>query len=134
MSTTEDIEMFEDKNDETVQKIKTVIGNYFQGYLKAEPETLSKAFHAASRLYCTDRGNLEKTEIAEWLTSLEERRKKGDIRSAKVEISGIDVSGDAAVARTKLVLEKVQFTDYLSLLQIEGQWKIINKIYTVEER
>ena len=125
--------MFDAATDEVTRAIQETVKDYFQGYLKAEPETLLKAFHVEARLYSTDEGSLEKTEMADWLLNLRERREKGDIRQAEVRISGIDVTGDAAIAKTILRFSKFEFTDYLSLLQIQGTWKIVNKIYTIKK-
>src|SRR5438128_12381111 len=106
------------------EPIEAVIKLYFQGYLKAEPETLSKAFHPASRLFSVADGNLETVEISEWLKSLEERRQKRDIREADTKIESIEVSGNAAVVRTSLIFKTFRFTDYLSLININGDCKI----------
>ena len=49
------------------------------------------------------------------------------------EIAGIDSTGDAAIVKTVLRFPKFQFTDYLSLLKLDGAWIIVNKIYTVDQ-
>ena len=124
--------MFENKNKEDVA-IETVIKNYFQGYLNADPETLLKAFHSGARLFCVgENGILETTEMSDWLKNLADRRAKGDIRQADARIDSIEVSDDAAVVKVTLVFNAFQFTDYLSLLRLGSAWKIVNKIYTVK--
>jgi len=45
-------------------------------------------------------------------------------------IVSIDVAGDAAVAKVELDYPKVFFVDDLSLLKIDGEWKIAQKTYT----
>ena len=120
------------KNSGMNSEIERVVKDYFQGYLKAEPQKISSAFHQDSRLLAAEEGALEKTEVSDWLKSIKERQEKGDIREAAVDIAGIDFTGDAAVVKTVLRFPKFQFTDYLSLLKIKGAWKIVNKIYTVE--
>lgn len=114
-------------------EIEQTIRSYFQGYLSAEPETLLKAFHQNAKLQSTEKGALEETQMQEWLQNIRERKEKGDIRKADVQILGIDVSGDAAVVKTKLIFPKFSFTDYLSLLQVSGGWIIVNKIYTTQQ-
>lgn len=114
-------------------EIEQTIRSYFQGYLSAEPETLSKAFHKNAKLQSTENGAFEETQIQDWLQNIRERKEKGDIRKADVQILGIDVSGDAAVVKTKLVFTKFFFIDYLSLLQVNGSWIIVNKIYTTQQ-
>ena len=112
--------------------IESVVRDYFEGYLKAESETLLKAFNKEARLFSVENGNLDKTEMFQWLENLRSRKEKGDIRQADVSIDGVDISGVAAVVKTTLRFAKFQFTDYLSLLYFDGGWKIVNKIYTTQ--
>jgi hypothetical protein len=46
------------------------------------------------------------------------------------EIAMVDVTGDAAVAKIVLDYPSAVLTDYMSLLKIDGEWKIVNKIFT----
>lgn len=43
----------------------------------------------------------------------------------------VDVTGNAAVARIELDYPAAFITDYFSLLKIDGEWKIMNKIFHV---
>ena len=49
-------------------------------------------------------------------------------------IESIDVAGNAGVAKVILDYPTARFVDYLSLLKINGEWKIINKIFYVEQK
>lgn len=115
-------------------KIENVLQEYIRGYLMAEKHLLEKAFHPETRLFSIDDGKLEKTEMSDWLKNIEDRNKKGDVRSAGQEIISIEITNDAAVAKVAITFQKHKFTDYLSLLQIQGQWRIIGKIYTAQEQ
>jgi hypothetical protein len=117
-----------------VLEIKKVVGLYFDGYQNAKPELIKKAFHENTRLLSVDNGKLDVTEMKDWLISLEERRAKGDIRKGKLTIKSIDVKADAAVAKLEIQFEKFIFTDYLSLLLVEGKWVIVGKIYHFQNR
>src|SRR4051812_31618535 len=101
--------MFESNHNQATLEIEETVRHYIQGYLKAQSETLLKAFHPKTRLFSTDDGKLETTETSDWVKSLDERRKKGDIREAEAKIEGLDVSGDAAVAKVSLVFKSFQF-------------------------
>ncbi|HEX4047820.1 MAG TPA: nuclear transport factor 2 family protein [Elusimicrobiota bacterium] len=118
------------KTEEEHAEIEAVVKDYFQGYLSAEADRVGRAFHHDARLMAADEGKLDRTDVPDWLESLRTRREKGDIREAVAEIAGIDRTGDAAVAKTVLRFPKFQFTDYLSLLKLDGAWIIVDKIYT----
>jgi hypothetical protein len=50
------------------------------------------------------------------------------------EITMVDVTGDAAVAKVVLDYPNALFTDYMSLLKIDGEWRIVNKTFTVQPK
>ena len=44
----------------------------------------------------------------------------------------VDVTGDAAVAKITLEYPGVTLTDYMSLIKVDGEWRIVNKIFPRE--
>ena len=42
------------------------------------------------------------------------------------------MTGTAAVAKVVLDYPTIKFTDYFTLLKVNGEWKIINKIFNRE--
>ena len=122
--------MFESSG--TRAEIETVVKDYFHGYLRAEADQVGRAFHPDARLLAVEDGKLERTDVPDWLENIRSRREKGDLREAETRIAGVDLTGDAAVVKAVLRFPKFQFTDYLSLLKLNGAWRIVNKIYTVD--
>jgi hypothetical protein len=123
------------ENTHAHRKIQSVVREYFEGYTGAESARISRAFHPEVKLYSVDSQNagaLDRTELKDWLKNLDDRKQKGDIRKAELEIPMIDISGTAAIAKVVLTFPKFRFTDYLSLLEIEGSWRIIGKVYSLE--
>jgi hypothetical protein len=57
-----------------------------------------------------------------------------DEAERKRRIDWIDVTGDAAVAKLTLIYPAVTFTDYMTLLKIDGEWKIVNKSFFAERK
>ncbi len=49
--------------------------------------------------------------------------------SPRWKIGLIDITGDAAAVKVEDEFGSMVFTDYLSLLKIAGEWKIVNKLY-----
>jgi hypothetical protein len=113
--------------------IEDVIQDYFQGYQQADTKLIQNAFHADTRLLSVDNGQLDKTEMSDWLKSLEDRRLRGDIRKGVLKIESIDSQDYAASVKLKITFPAFEFTDYLSLLKIEGKWLIVGKIYHFKE-
>ena len=57
-----------------------------------------------------------------------------DEANRKRSIESIDVSGNAAVAKIILDYPATRFVDYMSLLKINGEWKIVTKIFYAEPK
>lgn len=114
--------------------IAQVIQDYYQGYQKAETKLIKNSFHSETRLLSVDNGQLDITEMNDWLKSLEDRKVRGDIRQGKLKVLSIDQTDDTAVVKLTIEFPKFKFTDSLSLLRIQGKWLIVGKIYSVQEK
>ena len=111
--------------------LNEVVRNHFEGYTRAESETLLKAFHSDTRLLTVDDGMLERTEMSEWIENIDRRKTNGDFRTGTYQIVSSEESADAAVATVMLTFPNLEFTDHLSLLRVGGELKIVGKTYTV---
>jgi len=112
--------------------IEQTIQNYFKGYQIAEAELIKKSFHEDVKLLSTTEGRLEITTLRDWLENLENRKLAGDIRIGELKIESIDQTVDTASVKLKIIFPHAEFTDYLSLLKLEGNWVIVGKIYHVD--
>lgn len=117
--------------DETA--IRATVQLYFDGIVKYDEQALRKAFHAdASVIGAKDDGTQDWEPFQEWV--LYTRGKAPDPSGRNNRIVSIDITGRAAVVKTGLDWPSVHYVDYLSLLKIDGQWKIVNKIWHREKR
>jgi hypothetical protein len=57
-------------------------------------------------------------------------KEKGEV--ARLDIVSIDIAGDTAVTRVRDDYLGKTFLDTLSLIKVEGQWSIYNKLFHVE--
>lgn len=114
-------------------KIEEVIENYYQGYQKADIGLIQKSFHPDTRLLSSSEGDLDVTEMSDWIISLKERQLRGDIRTGFLKILSIDATNGAATVKLKIRFPAYEFTDFLSLLKLKGKWIIVGKIYQYQE-
>ena len=112
------------------EKIRSVVNDYVNGYLKAERSQMEKSFFIDANIYSSENGTLEKMQVKDWYLNLDERKKKNDLRQAKLDILSLDIEGVAAVAKISLTFESFKFFDFLSLLKLNNEWKIVGKIYS----
>ena len=49
-----------------------------------------------------------------------------------MEIISIDVTRETAVVKVTDLVNGFRFTDYLSVMKVDGRWVIVNKIFSHE--
>jgi putative lumazine-binding protein len=107
--------------------------HYFQGHATGDGEYFRKAFHPDAKLFFIREGKLTQWTSEEYI-SRASGKPANDEAQRKRRIDSIDVSGNAAVVKVTLDYPRVVFTDYMSMLKIDGHWKIVNKTFYSKPR
>ena len=103
---------------------------YFEGVRNSDTAAAHRAFHPVAVMYSIRDGKLAERSIPDWLTAIAERAPKPPKPDAvQRRVVSVDVTGNAAVAKTELVQSEAVVTDYLSLLKVDGEWIIVGKIF-----
>lgn len=88
---------------------------------------LKQAFHPDAKLFYVDmQNNLKQLTQSEWYSRI---KRPSSLSDRKNEIVTIDITGKAAMVKTRSVFSKFEFVHYLSLMKTYGQWLIVNKIF-----
>ncbi|HEX8155670.1 MAG TPA: nuclear transport factor 2 family protein [Thermoanaerobaculia bacterium] len=113
--------------------VRAAIEHYFRGHATGDGAHFRKVFHPDSKLFFNRDGKFSQRTSEEYIAGA-----KGtpapDEAQRKRTIELIDVTGDAAMAKLKLDYPDVTFIDYMSLLKIDGEWKIVNKTFYADRR
>lgn len=107
--------------------------NYLQGHATGDAEFFKKAFHPEARLFWFRDGKLGTRTSAEYIAGAS-GKPAADETQRKRWIESVNLTGNAGVAKLVLDYPQVKFTDYMSLLKVEGEWKIINKTFYAEPK
>ena len=113
--------------------VRAAIEHYFQGHATGQGEHFRKVFHPDAKLFFIRDGKLTQWTSEEYI-SRAAGKPAADEAQRKRTIDSIDISGNAAVVKITLDYPKVVFTDYMSMLKIDGQWKIVNKTFYANPR
>ncbi len=113
--------------------VRAAVEHYFRGHATGDGAHFRNVFHPESKLFFVRDGKFMQWTSEEYIS-----RSKGtpapDEAERKRTVEWIDVTGDTAVAKVRLDYPGALFTDYLSLLKIDGTWKIVNKTFYVERK
>ena len=108
--------------------VRQALNAYFQGHATGNGDHFRQAFFPEAKLLFVRDGKL-----TSWTSEEYASRSSGkpapdeDKRVRTVEM--IDVTGDAAIAKVVLDYPQVRFVDYMTLLKVDGTWRIINKSF-----
>ena len=102
--------------------------NYMKGHATGDPEYMRKAFHTEGKLIFMRDGKYSTRTFEEYIGGMQ-GKPAPDEAKRKRWIESIDISGDAAIGKIILDYPDAKFTDYMTLLKINGEWKIVNKSF-----
>lgn len=113
--------------------VRQAIDYYFQGHATGNGEHFKKAFHTEAKLFWIRDGQFSQRTSGEFIAGAN-GKPAPDEAQRKRSIESLDITGNAAVAKVVLDYPQVRFTDYMSLLKINGEWKIVNKTFVAEPK
>ena len=110
------------------QTIHDLLQDYFDGLYEGDVEKLRSIFHDDAWL----KGNNYRNSRDEWLEAVANRPVPRDEQMEyNFNIQSLEIIGDQAMAKVDAPLVAAHFIDFLGLLKEDGQWKIVNKMYTI---
>lgn len=110
--------------------VRTAVQAYFDGITKHDVDALGRAFFPRARfMYVRPDGSVYESSFEDW-SSFAQRPASPE--GKQNTLISIDVTGSAAVAKTELFWPGVHYVDYLSMLRIAGEWRIVQKIWWQE--
>jgi hypothetical protein len=91
---------------------------------------LRSVFHPGASLFGHLRGTFTHSTLDQWIGRISAQpvpAKSGE--AFEGNIVSVDVTGDAACVKVSELYRGLRFTDYLSLVRVEGRWLIVAKAY-----
>lgn len=117
--------------EDSMSKISTCLNYYLDGGTQNDFDILQKAFHSTATMRYIGGENYQDVNAVEFFKS---RMKPGPAQDRKTRIVSIDVTGNAASAKIEIEYPTFYFYDYMHVLLINGEWKIVSKIFYKKEK
>ena len=112
---------------------RAAVNHYLAGHATGSPDEFRAAFHPKAMLYWNRDGAFAERTSADYIAGAPGKPAADEAQRRRV-IESFDVTGNAAMAKVVLDYPSVKFTDYLSLVKADGEWRIVNKIFNVERK
>lgn len=107
--------------------------NYIQAHATGNPDFIRKAFHTEAKVMAFREGKMTNLTAEEFAGRFN-GKPAADEAQRKRRIENVEITGNAGVAKIVLEYPTVTFTDYMSLLKVGDEWKIVNKVFYAEPK
>ncbi|MFC4221619.1 nuclear transport factor 2 family protein [Flagellimonas marina] len=116
---------------ENRKEIEELIASYFEGIFNGDVKKLEKCFHEYTYLYGDIKGEDYLKSKSAYIEGVKNRQSPKSLgEEFRMAIIGIDILGKVAMAKLHVPFSGYNYYDYLSLANMDGEWKIVNKIFT----
>jgi hypothetical protein len=119
-----------------IEAVEKVVWTYLDGLYEGDTGKLAQAFHEVSHLYSVSDGGVADLPREKWFEFVKGRaspKSKGLKRTDR--IVSVDFSGpETAFVKVECSIHPRYFTDYLTLLKLNGGWKVVSKTYRTDVR
>ena len=122
--------------DTDIRALAAIAKTYCDAAYEMDADKFASIFHpSCSVTKAGADGNVSVTPIEMWLAGVRSMKApKPQGLERHDEILSIDVVGELALLKLKLQIPPSYFTDMLSCLKVDGAWRIVQKVTTVETR
>jgi len=118
-------------SDKFSSEIKTVVSQYFQAIFYGDSDTLENTFHPQALLFGDIKGEPYFKTVADYIDGIKSRKSPNDLgEDFKMKILSIEIMSNMATVKAHVPMLGFNYYDFLSLNFVQGEWKIVNKLFT----
>jgi putative lumazine-binding protein len=108
--------------------VRQTLTYYLRGHATGVADTMAKAFHPDAELKFIRNGQYTRRTLAEYVGGFSGQPAADEAKRVR-RIVAVDIVGNAASAKIELDYPNALLTDYMQLLKVDGEWKIVHKIF-----
>jgi protease I len=110
--------------------IVETVQTYFEGMHFGDTNRLKSVFHPDACLFGYYHGDFSRMPFEDWMAEVEGMDKPSETGEVfDMAIVAVDVSGPTAQVKVTELYAGARYSVYLSLALIDGNWKVMNKLY-----
>ncbi|AMS39227.1 nuclear transport factor 2 family protein [Aminobacter aminovorans] len=115
----------------TYAEVAHALADYFDGLYFSDTERLSRIFHPQAVYACATEGELLRLTMEEYFPIVDKRPSPASRSEERFDrIVSIEFAGPVtAFAKLNCAIGRKHFTDFLTLVKLDGRWKIMAKVF-----
>jgi hypothetical protein len=108
--------------------VEQTVEDYLDGMILDRPEAARRAFHPSAAIVGNE-PELLWLSVEDFIAGCAEAGPQPGGRAAYAQITAVETVGDIARVTLEDDYAGYRYTDYLTLLRVEGEWRIVNKTF-----
>lgn len=117
-------------NEADIAAVTEVVRDYYDGSMEGDEVKLGRAFHPRAAIVGNEHGELYWATVDEYVAEC--KAAVAEAGRSEWQIDGLSFKGDTALVRVGSQYAGVWYTDDLSMLRIDGTWRIVHKTFYAE--
>lgn len=109
--------------------VRETVSAYLDGMMYADEPKLRRAFHPDAKSIGHEGSLLEWDSLDTFIAACLAAGGLEANEGYDAEVLSVDVTGDMAAVKLEDLYRGMRYTDYLTLMKIDGRWQIINKAF-----
>lgn len=113
------------------EEVIAAVSEYCQGVYRGDIALLRKVFHPKAALFAEVRGQPYYRTLDDYLAVVANRASpQAGGESFRMKPVTIEVTHEIAFAKVSCPMYDYRYVDYLSFVRQDGEWRIVNKLFT----
>lgn len=111
--------------------VTAALHTYFEGLYHSDTGRLAQVFHPQAIYCCATEGQLLHRSMAEYFPIVDQRPSPASLGQPRRDrVLSIEFAGPVtAFARVECAIAPRFFTDFLTLVRLDGRWQIVSKVF-----
>jgi hypothetical protein len=112
-------------------QIAGALQDYFDGLYRSDTRLLARIFHPKAVYACATSGELVRMTMDEYFRVVDARPSPAGLgEPRRDEVVSIELAGPStAFVHARCAIGVKRFTDFLTLVRLDGQWRILSKVF-----
>ena len=120
------------EDDPMPQTITQTVTDYVHAMAYADESLMRDVFDPRASIVGTFEGEIEWLSLEDFVDQMRKSDRGLPNHDPAFEIMGIDKEGDSASVKLTTRFDGMDFYEYLSLLERDGNWSIVHKLYHIK--
>lgn len=114
-------------NEADIAAVTEIVRAYYEGSMVGDAAKLTRAFHPRACIVGNEHGELYWATVDEYVAEC--KKAVAEAGPHEWRIDGLSFEGDTALVRLGSQYAGVWYSDDLSMLRIDGAWRIVHKTF-----